>query len=232
MRLNVILLFLILGTAAHAADESARTVSVTGRGVASAEPDRATVTMAIRAHAKQVAEAQAEAGRIAAAVLELTDDLDIDRDRVDTTGATVEPDYRWNRNTEEQELRGYFASRQMVVRLTDLDKLGRLIEGAVGAGVNQVSPPQLESSRRKDAERRALAAAATDARANAEVLAAALDAELGEILQMSAAADYRPPMPYARAQVAMAAESDAAATYNAADLTFTTTVNATFELLE
>ena len=213
-----------------AADEQPRTVSVVGTGTASAEPDSAIVTMAISTRAKEVDEAQAAAGRVTAAVLKLVNRLDIDRDQVDTTGATVQPNYRWNNNTEEQELRGYIVGRQMVVRVDDLDVLGRLIEGAVRAGVNQVSPPQLQSSRRKAVEREALAKAAEDARANAEVLAKALDARLGKVTQMNAQSGGRPPIAYARAQ-SMAADG-AEATYNPADLTFTSTVSVTFELID
>ena len=60
---------------------------------------------------------------------------------------------------EEQELRGYIAERQLTIEIDDLDKLGALVEGAVAAGVNQVSPPQLDSSKRKETYRQALRAA-------------------------------------------------------------------------
>ena len=217
-------------SAAYAADDTPRSVTVVGTGTATAEPDSALVSMAISERSKDVASGQAAANRVVAAVLELTDDLDIDRDQVNTTGATVQPNYRWNNNTEEQELRGYIVGRQMTVRLSDLDQLGRLIEGAVQAGVNQVNPPQLLSSGRKDAERQALAAAAEDARANARVLANALGANLGKVMQMSSSAGGRPPIAYAARMEAQLA--DAAATYNAADLSFNSTVNVTFELVD
>ena len=226
-------LIIVLGffcASAWGAETDARSVTVVGSGTATAQPDSALVRMAISERAKDVAAGQAAAGRVVAAVLELTDDLDIDRDQVDTTGATVQPNYRWNNNTEEQELRGYIVGRQMTVRVKDLDRLGRLIEGAVQAGVNQVSPPQLLSSGRKDAERRALAAAAEDARANALVLASALGASLGKVMQMSSNAGGRPPIAYAARMEAQVA--DAAATYNAADLSFNSTVNVTFELVD
>lgn len=231
MRYLVFLACLMAG-ASLADDEAPRTVSVVGFGSASATPDRALVSMSINSRARELATAQSGAAKVVAAVLNLTDELDIDRRRVDTTGATVQPDYRWNQNTQEQELRGYIASRQMVVSLRDLEKLGRLVEGAVEAGVNQVSPPQLQSGKRDEAQREALKAAAANARANAEVLAASLDAELGKALQISANTNMpRPPVPYQRAAMAMEADS-APATYNAGDLTFNTTVNVTFELLD
>ncbi len=232
MRYSVLLFFCFAVATAAADDAPPRTVSVVGTGTASAAPDRALVSMSINSRARQLATAQSGAAKVVAAVLELTDELDIERRRVDTTGATVQPDYRWNQDTNEQELRGYIASRQMVVSLSDLEKLGRLVEGAVEAGVNQVSPPQLVSGRRAEAQREALRAAAADARANAEVLADSLGAELGNVLQINANSHSpRPPVAYQRSAMAMEADS-APATYNAGDLTFNTTVNVTFELLD
>lgn len=213
------------------ADDMTQTISVTGNGLVSTEPDRATVQMSIVSRAKELDAAQAGAAKVTASVLSLTDKLDIDRNKVDTTGATVRPDYRWNREKEEQELRGYIAERQMGVKVDDLEKLGRLVEGAVAAGVNQVSAPQLDSSRRESMHREALALAAKDARANAKVLAETLGAKLGDPISVSdRSAPPQPPVPQAR-MASMAMESDSAATYNAGDLTFTASVTVVFELV-
>lgn len=220
---------LLFASVSTMADDVVQTVSVTGNGQISAVSDRATVQMSIVSRAKELDVAQAEAAKVTAAVLSLTDKLDIKRNKVDTTGATVRPNYRWNRETEQQELLGYIAERQTNIKVDDLDKLGRLIEGAVAAGVNQVSPPQLDSSRREAMHREALAMAAKNARANAEVLAETLGAKLGDPISISdGSAPPRPPVPQLRMAAAM--ESDSAATYNAGDLTFTATVNVVFEL--
>lgn len=220
---------LLFASVCTMADDTARTVSVTGTGQVSAVPDRASVQMSIVSRAKELDVAQTGAAKVTAAVLSLTDKLDIKRNKVDTTGATVRPDYRWNRETEQQELRGYIAERHMNVRVDDLDSLGKLVEGAVAAGVNQVSPPQLDSSRRKAMHREALTIAAKDARANAEVLAGTLGAKLGDPISISdGSAPPQPPVPQLR--MAQAMESDSAATYNAGDLTLTATVSVVFEL--
>jgi len=221
---------LLLASVCAMADDMARTVSVTGNGLVSTVPDRATVQMSIVSRAKELDAAQSGAAKVTAAVLSLTDKLDIKRNKVDTTGATVRPDYRWNRETEQQELRGYIAERQMNVKVDDLDSLGNLVEGAVAAGVNQVSAPQLDNSRREDFHRKALALAAKDARANAEVLAETLGAKLGDPISISDAnAPPQPPVPQMRMATA-SMESDSSATYNAGDLTFTAFVTVVFEL--
>ena len=214
--------------------ERVRSITVGGSGYAEAAPDRAIVSMSIVARASAVPDAQKEAAEVGGKVLALTRRLGIDRDRVDTTGASVRPDYRWNRETNDQELAGYIAERRVTVRLDDLEKLGALIEGAVEAGVNQVAPPVLDSSERKAAHRDALRAAAEDARANAEALAATLGVRLGGPISIVSGTD-RPAFPLSQRGFAIAAApatAEAAETYNAADLRFDARVTVVFEIAE
>ena len=213
------------------AEEQLRSITVSGSGFAEVQPDRAIVRMSVVAREPTLDAAQREVATAVNNVLKMTDRMKIDRDNVDTTGASVRPDYRWNREREEQELRGYIAERQVTLKLEDLDKLGAVMEGAVKAGVNQVSPPQLDSSERREAYRRALQAAAEDARANAMQLAESLDAEVGEVISVNSSGYApRPPGPQPMGARMMAAESDAAQTYNPADLSFTATVTVVFEI--
>ena len=231
-RLLCLLFLLSMGTNVMA-DEPTRSITVSGTGFAEIEPDRATLRMSIVAREPTLGAAQKAAADVAKKVLKMTDSMDIDRDQVDTTGASVRPDYRWNREKEEQELRGYIAERQIAVNIEDLEKLGAVVEGAVGAGVNQVSPPQLDSSKRKETYRRALQAAAEDAQANASQLAVALGARLGQVITISSGANApQPPVPHPVGARMMTAESDAAETYNAADLSFNASVTVVFELTE
>ena len=175
LRSLLVLLLMTMG-AATMAEEQIRSITVSGTGFSEVKPDRAIIRMSVVAREPTLDAAQREVANAVDNVLKMTDRMNIDRDDVDTTGATVRPDYRWNREREEQELRGYIAERQVALELEDLEKLGAVMEGAVKAGVNQVSPPQLDSSKRRDAYRRALQAAAEDARANAMRLAQSLDA--------------------------------------------------------
>lgn len=228
----LVVLFLSMGVCAMA-DEKTQTITVNGTGFAKVAPDRATLQMSIVAREPTLAAAQKAAADVTSKVLKMTDRMDIDRDRVDTTAASVRADYRWNREKEEQELRGYIAERQIVVEIEDLEKLGALVEGAVGSGVNQVSPPRLDSNKRRETYRLALRAAAQDAKANASQLADALGARLGPVVSIDTRTNEpRPPVPYAANVRSMAAESDAVESYNAADLSFNAEVTVVFQLAE
>lgn len=220
-------------TACVTAEESPKTIAVSGSGSAPATPDRASLHMSIVARDKSLTSAQAEAADVANKVLALTDGLDIDRSAVDTTGASVRADYQYNRNNGEQEFRGYIAQRQIVVEFRDLDKLAAVVEGAVAAGVNQVSPPNLYSSKQKEVYRQALANAAKDAEANAQRLAKTLDIKLGSAISVSTvSAGYPSPRPQEMMVSAMRAGGDAVESYSAGDQKVHATVTVVFEIAD
>ena len=223
-------LFLILVSAVASAEDVTRTISVTGFGSVETPPDRATMSLSIEARESTVAAAQAKAAGVTAKVLELADEMDIPENRVDTMAATVRPDYRWNRDTNTQELIGFVAQRQMRLEIHDLDKVGLVIERAVEVGVNQVSPPRLTSSQSRDAYRDALEKAVEDARQNAERLADSLGMSLGDAIQVNAGSATRPPIPMNRA-AALAINDAEAQTYSPGDLTVIANVNVVFETL-
>ncbi len=227
----ILLAFLASGTAR--ADEDLRTISVDGSGHVAVAPDKARLSLSVIERDPSLQAAQQAVGDVTARILKLVDGLGIDRKHVNSTGATVRPNYRWNRETKEQELIGYIAERQIEVEIRDLASLGKVVEGAVRAGANQVSPPVLDSTRRRDAYRDALAKAATDARKNAETLADTLDVKLGPVILISAGGKPPPPQPMMRAQLAMASSDESApATYNAGDIRFDASVSAVFMLIE
>ncbi len=221
-------LFLILASAAASADDMDRTISVNGMGTVETPPDRAILSLSIEARESTVAAAQAKAAEVTAKVLELADAMDIPENRVDTMSATVRPDYRWDRDANTQELVGFVAHRHMRLKVHDLDKVGLIMEGAVEAGVNQVSPPHLTSSKNRDAYRDALEKAVEDARQNAERLANSLGLSLGDAIQINAGSATRPPIPMDRA-AALAMNSAEARTYSPGDLTVIANVNVVFE---
>ncbi len=208
------------------APDAARIVTVSGEGEISVAPEIATVHLAVEARDRDLAAAQAQAGKVVDAVLELTDSLEIPREQVQSTQLRVQPEYDWNEG--RQEFRGYLVQRDVQVELEDLAKLGPLLERAMSAGVNNVSPPELGVKDPRKLHREVLQLAAADARANAEALARTLDAALGEVRRVTAiAGGGQPPVPMMRMAKA---ESDAAQDYTAGRITVRAEVQAEFEL--
>lgn len=209
-------------------------VSVTGQGEVKAMPDMAYVNLGVEARKPSLAEARAEVTAAVERVLALTRELKIDPKLVDASQLQVQPDYRWNEKDSKRVLLGYFVARQIQVELRDLDKLGTLLERSVSAGANQMGGARLDSSRRKELERDALAKAVDDARQDAETLARAAGVKVGSVYSLSASSE-AVPMYYAKAEravMAAAPAGDAAAeTYEVSEMKFTANVSAQWQLL-
>lgn len=234
IRLCVTVFLLALSGASYAqAGEMPRTISVTGIGFVTIPPDMARLSLSVNERDPSLGQAQQAVATVTARVLEYLDGLGIDREKINSTGATVQPNYRWNRDTQEQELIGYIAQRQIEVEIVDLGIIGKVVEGVVASGVNQVSRPVLDSTNRRAAYRQALSAAATDAQENAQTLAITMGVKLGPVMQMNSGARMMPePRPMMRAQADMMAVAESAPeTYNAGDIRFDASVSAVFELI-
>jgi uncharacterized protein len=224
---------LALPGVALAAEVPLRLVSVTGSGEVKAQPDMARLTLGVDARRPALNDARAQVNATVEKILALTRELKIDPKYVDSTRLNVQPDYRWDEKNSQQVLLGYVVNRQVEIELRDLDKLGALLERAVSAGANQVSSPQLDSSKRKALERQALAGAVEDARLNADALARAAGARLGPVQTLSAGGGGPQPIYMQRGMVAAAPMADAAEkSYVPSEMNFTATVSAQYTLLD
>ncbi|SFF25105.1 hypothetical protein SAMN04488120_101176 [Fontimonas thermophila] len=167
----------ICGSAAAAPPP--RTLSVSGHGEVTALPDRARLTLAVDALETEVGQAQDRVNRAVRAYLAAIQPLALKAEDIATSGISLQPEYVWDEQTRQQKLVGYRARRDIQILVRNLDQLGELILRATPAGVNHVTPPQLESSQAERLAREALSRAALDAKARAEALARALNVKLG-----------------------------------------------------
>lgn len=213
-------------------DTSNRVVTVSGRGEVSVEPDRAEISLAILVRGDQQQAAQREVDDTVEAVLRLTDKLGIARQDVRTTRLNINPEFRWDKSTNERVITGYTIQRTVEVMLTDLEKLGELMQRATSAGVNQVSPPVLGAKDEDRHRREALSRAAEDARLNADVLARTLGAKLGEVRRITSSDVIHHPAPVRMESRAMMANAKGAAaeTYTPGEIKFTAGVTVEFDL--
>jgi hypothetical protein len=207
-----------------------RLISVQGEGSVVAAPDRATVMLSIAARHKDLARAQAEADAVVSRVMEVADDLGIAKEKVQTTGIQIQPEFDWQGG--KRVALGYLVQRTSTIELEDLTKLGDLMEKALATGVNEVSPPVLSSSKRKELAREALRLAGEDATRNAEAIADSLGAEVGRLYGASGHGSGEPPRPMMamRAMSMEMGDAKVAETYSAGEIRVTASVNAQFEI--
>ncbi len=211
--------------------EDGRRIAVNGSATVSVAPDRATLSLGVQARNADLDIAREEVVDTVERFLAFADDEGIERTDVQSSGLNIRPEYRWNENTNQQVLLGYVVQRDIQVALTDLEKLGRLIEGAVDLGINQVQPPVYDHSRRKELERDALAEATEDARSNAERIAETLGVKLGNVRTVAAQGERAsPPMPM-MAMAESASLRSRAETYTTGQISISAVVSAEFDVL-
>jgi uncharacterized protein YggE len=222
---------LALAPASHA-DDDVRSIQISGEAERRIAPDMALLLMEVVSESPDSAVARREADGITAAVLKVLRNHGIESPDIDSSALSIQPQYRWIKNEQRQELVSYRVSRGIDVRLLDLDKLGVVLEAVSESGINSMQPPRLGLVDEESVYREVLEAAVRNARERAAVIANALDEDLGDTLSIST---HRSPVPRPMAQerMMMAAADSAAApgsSYESGYLTYSVTLTASFAL--
>jgi uncharacterized protein YggE len=232
LRHAVALLALTLAATAEAHEETRpRLLTVSGEGEVEVAPDRADVGFSVEASEKNLADAEKAVTDGVARLLKLCDALGIPKADVRSAQLNVHPQYDGGVVSNRPRIVGYFVSRQVDVDLRDLGKLGKLLQGAVETGANRVSGVSFGSTRKDEHQRAALAKAAEDARANAEVLARTMGVKLGRLHALSASeSGGAPEMFQPRLAMKAMAGADAEQSYQAGEIRFQASVTAEYDL--
>lgn len=213
--------------------EKPRRIAVSGEAEESVAPDRARLPMSVFKVGPEVATAETEVNRIVKAYVAEARKLGAKDEQISTAGVGIQPEYVWDEKERKNNLVGYRVSREIEVRITSLDKLGAFLLAATRAGVNQVNPPALESSKAKEVQNQALAKAALDAQSKARLLADTLGVKLGSLRSLSENGGGQPspqPMMKAMAMRSAAADSNESAGIETGEIRYSASVSAEFDL--
>ena len=157
-------------------------IRVTGDAKVTAKPDRVQIDIGVTTRAAQSQDAASQNARQVDAVLAAVRKATGPAAVLKTISYSLNPTYQYHSNGEEPTITGYSAVNVVQVTLDDLAKIGTVIDSATLAGANHVQGIQF-TLRDQDAVRaEALRQAATRARAEAEVLAAALGLKVVRVL--------------------------------------------------
>jgi len=167
-------------------------INVSKQGVVYATPNLAQISFSVIAEEEEVGDAIKENNEKSSAVIEILKAQGVSETDIKTTYFNVYPLYEWHKtdsadiySTGTRVLVGYEATETIEVKVRDVEKIGSLIEGAVGAGANQVSSLQFVVENEEAFKAQARAKAITDARAEAIQTAQALGVKLGKIVSFS-----------------------------------------------
>ena len=158
-------------------------IRVTGDAKVTARPDRVQIDIGVSTRAAQSQEAAEQNARqvdaVLAAVRKATGAAVLK-----TISYTLNPTYQYHPQGEEPTITGYSALNVVQVTLDDLARIGTVIDSATQAGANHVQGIQFTLRDQDTVRAEALRQAATRARAEADVLAAALGLKVVRVLSV------------------------------------------------
>jgi len=177
-----------------------RSVTATGVAVVRSAPDEALVTLGVHTDADMAQAAMDRNAELMSDVILALLDAGLREDQLATATLNLWP--RWG--DSGQEVTGFTAENQVTVTVRDLDRVGTIIDRAVGAGANLTSGITFRVSETNAAADQALTEAVGDARRKAELMAQAGGAELGEVVTITelSSGGISPPVVYAEAVAA------------------------------
>ena len=158
-----------------------RTITVTGQGTATVKPDMATVQLGVSVQRPTANAALQQANKSATALIDALKAAGVADDDIATSNLSIWPQY------DNSQVTGYTASNTVSVTVRAIDRTGPVIDAAAAAAGDDISISGV-SFGLSDPEQ-SLAAARADAMANAAKrageFAAAADAGVGAVLQIS-----------------------------------------------
>lgn len=170
----LLLMILCLGAVSAGAEQ---TITVSGAGETLVTADTAVVSVGVNVRKKDALEAQSGANEVIAAIRAALAAAGFDEEDVSTGYINLYAVYDYTRDVEE--IVAYSASSSLAVRVTDMGRVGEVIDLAFSAGANTLDGVTFSVSDESAARAESLKAAVADAKEKAAVLAEA--AGLGEI---------------------------------------------------
>jgi uncharacterized protein len=181
-------------------------VATTGESIVQVVPDRAWITITAESRGSSPREAQRRNAEAMTPVQDKLRAAGIPADAIRTIGYDLQQE--WDFVNNRRVSRGYVARNTIEVRIDTIERIGELLELAVGSGATSVGGIRFDLKDRAKLERDALRLAVADARARAEAAAAGAGLTIARILRIDTQGTSGPPIVMGR--IAMAAPREAA----------------------
>lgn len=175
-----------LVTPAMAETAPPRQIVVTGEGRVESTPDMAIISLGVTHEAKAAMAAMGETSAAVAAVLERLTAMGIAEKDVQTENVSLNPIWSDPGNQGGvPAISGFSASNTVQVRVRDLERLGAIMDTAIGDGANNFSGLQFSIQDPAPQEAEARKRAVADGMARAKALAEAAGVTLGPVQQIN-----------------------------------------------
>ena len=177
MRKTIALFFvlvLVLGISSAVAEQ---TITVNGSGETLVTADTAVVSVGVSVRKKDALEAQSAANEVIASIRAALAGAGLKEEDISTGYINLYAVYDYSKDVEE--IVAYSANSSLAIKVTDMGRVGEVIDLAFGAGANTLDGVSFSVADDTEARKESLKAAVADAKEKAAILAEA--AGLGEI---------------------------------------------------
>lgn len=180
------------------------TFTVTGEGKVMAIPDIAIANVGVTAQGASVKAVQQELNTKINAVTAAVKKVGVDAKDIQTTNYSISPTYDYQEAT--QRITGYQANTNVTIKVRDLARANEVVDGATGAGANQVGGISFDVSDKTKIEDQAREIAVNEAKKKAEAAAKTAGFSLGRVINYNENFGGQIPVPmYAKADMALGA---------------------------
>jgi len=210
-------------TAAAADARRATRVTVGGDAIVQAQPDTAILTISVVTQARRAIDAQQENATKSDAVVRTLKAAAGTGAEVKTSGYSVQPQ-RVYRENQAPTITGYEARNTVTVTMSDLTKVGNVIDASSQAGANDIAGISFTLREDRPARDRAMAEATREAMSKAQVIASALGKRVVRIVEVQEEGFQRPPTPVYQAEAFMAKRDNVATPIEVGSLDITSRV--------
>jgi hypothetical protein len=231
----VVLTLALIGCASAADSTSDHVIQVSGSGSVTGTPDRVQISFAVETESSDVRIAQSNNALAMTNVVDALVAAGIPRDQMKTTDYSITPVYQDDSNAIlSGKITTYQVTNTLKVTLKDTNVTGQVIDTAVNAGANKVNSIQfvLSDEQAQALRSQALTKAVTNARADADAVAAALIVTITGTQTADISQGYTPVVYSNYDTVALAsAKSMAAPTpIQSGDITVTAQISVTYTI--
>ncbi|MFT9846935.1 SIMPL domain-containing protein [Aneurinibacillus sp. REN35] len=171
-----------------------RTITVTGYGEVTVQPDIAYVQLGLHTTGKTAREAQEKNAKQFTAIRTALTKLKISPKDIQTARFSTMPDYSWNNN--KQELKGYQVEHIIQIKCRDLKNIGHLLDTAAAAGANRIDSVWFTSENMEQHQLAASDIAIDNARVKADRIAKRAGVTIKEAIQITDGSIPNSPMYY------------------------------------
>ncbi len=228
-----------IACAAGAQTDSSAGIRVKGEASVSVEPDIALLNIGVETMAETVADARAQAAQAMDAVIQAVKANGLDDADVQTRSFNIWPRYEYpevtsnGRRTTRQELVGYTVSNDAIIKIRDIDAVGKVIDDVASAGGDstRISGINFSIEDPKRFMEQLREEAVDNATAKAEHLASLAGVEVGDLIYIAEVGDEPVVRGFAEDAMMMRAPAAAANTsISGGELELSLSVQAVFSI--